>query len=55
MIDKKVVVELCRSNSLGSNFHAASVIEQISCTQEEAEEYLKKEMANGYFFRIVED
>ncbi|MDY3555285.1 hypothetical protein R5W24_004426 [Gemmata sp. JC717] len=47
-----VVVELCRSNSLGSAFRAPSLIEVREVTKAEADELIAKEMANGYYWRI---
>ena len=47
----KVIVELCKSNSIGSHYHEPTVKSWREATEEEAAELCTKEMANGYFWR----
>lgn len=48
---ESIVMELCISNSRGSEFHTPSVKETRVCTPAEAEELLSLKMVNGYFWR----
>lgn len=50
--DAKVIVELCRSNSIGSRFLPASIFEYHKTTKEEAKKLCEKDMESGFFWRI---
>jgi len=47
-----VTVELCRSNSIRSRFIEPTVIEVQQVSRSEAEALLRKEMVNGYYWRV---
>lgn len=50
-----IQLELCRSNSVGSIFHAPQVVETWSvATREEADTEIAKPRPNGYYVREAE-
>jgi hypothetical protein len=52
MRSEKVVVELCRSNSIGSHYAEPAVIEWREVDPEEAASLLGRKMAPGYWWRL---
>lgn len=49
---KTVVIELCKSNSIGRQFFPASVISTETVSEERTAELLNKNMENGFFYRV---
>jgi hypothetical protein len=49
----KVVVELCRSNSIGSHYHEPSVDSWREVSPARAKELLAEKSPNGFFWRIA--
>ena len=51
MNDNTVIVELYKSNSIGSRYIAPSLIERLRVSREKANKILDQKLTNGYYWQ----
>lgn len=55
MEQENVLLELCRSNSIGSHYHEPSVLGIRSASREVADQLLARKTSDGTFWREMVD